>query len=95
MLAGITLVIIQRLSNKPIADIKDKNSQKESLENLKQSFERYADNTANGPNGNSNADSKKVVLKSAQEKFNCDGCRYQAISKDEIRMHRMALHSKY
>ena len=82
-------------SNKPIADIKDKNSQKESLENLKQSFDSYDNNKACRSNAHYETDRQKGGLKSGQEKLNCDECRYQAISKDEIRMHRMAFHSKY
>merc|ERR1719318_1579863 len=81
-------------SNKPI-EVKDKNSQKESLEHLKQSFDRYDDNKASRSNASFETERKKGMLKSGQEKFNCDGCRYQAITKDEIRMHRMAFHSKY
>jgi len=72
------------------------NSQKSSLRKLNESFDRYENQKATHIrtiNLDKNRRHERLNQKSScLEKFSCDQCRYQALSKDEFTMHRIAKH---
>jgi len=77
---------------KPVAHVKEKSSQKESLDKLTKSFNRYEREKGGRSNVNYERNVKERFVVTSDQ-LNCEKCNYQAISKDDFRMHGMAYHS--
>ena len=77
------------------ANVNKQISQKESLAKLTESFNQYERQKGGQSRNNlEKARHERVYQRfGGSEKFNCEQCRYQAVSREDFRVHRLSFHS--
>ena len=73
-------------TSSPASSNEDQISQKESLEKLRKSFDRYELEKSMRP---------KEQCGVKFNRIDCDICGYRALSKEDLRLHRLGFHCKY